>query len=423
VTAAGAAPGALTGTALEAARRRTLLVLVGGVALGSTGHIAATTVSTIAAEDLLGHVALAGAPGAAIVLGATLGFGTLTWLMLRRGRRPGLALGYALSALGGLVATLSVVWRDFPLLLLATLLIGFGNASNQLSRYTAADLVPAHRRAWSIGIVVWAATVGAVVGPATIPVAGDLADLVGLPTLAGPLLAPVVFVGAAALLTLILLRPDPYTLADTSDVPTAGGSGAPLRAILRRPMVVAAVAALVAGQFVMVLIMTMTPVHMTQHGHGLGSVGLVISGHTAGMFALSPVSGRLAQRFGSVPTVLAGAGVLAVSAVMAALAPPDGGNVLFVALFLLGFGWNLGFVAGSAMLSAGVGLADRTRVQGVADALIWSSSAVASLGSGMVLAAAGFASLGVLGLGLVGLATLVVVSRVRRAWAGGPIVR
>jgi MFS family permease len=151
----------------------------------------------------------------------------------------------------------------------------------------------------------------------------------------------------------------------------------------------------------MVLIMTMTPLHMREHGHDLASVGLVISAHTFGMFGLSPISGRLTNRFGSVAVILAGLAVVALSGIMAAIAPPDGGLILLVALFLLGYGWNLGFVAGSALLTTGLSLAERTRLQGLTDALIWSSAAIASLGSGVVVATAGFVSLSLLGAALV----------------------
>jgi MFS family permease len=169
--------------------------------------------------------------------------------------------------------------------------------------------------------------------------------------------------------------------------------------------------ALVAGQFVMVLIMTMTPLHMTDHGHDLAAVGLVLSGHTFGMFGLSPISGRLTDRFGSVPVILAGLAVVALASVLAAIAPPDGGAILFLALFLLGYGWNLGYVAGSALLTHGLSLAERTRVQGLTDGLIWSSAAVASLGSGIVLAYAGYAILGLMGAGLVVVPILLVIAR------------
>jgi MFS family permease len=172
-----------------------------------------------------------------------------------------------------------------------------------------------------------------------------------------------------------------------------------------------AIVALIAGQFVMVLIMTMTPLHMTDHGHDLAAVGIVISGHTFGMFGLSPLSGRLTDRFGSVPIILIGLTTTAASALLAAVAPPDGGAVLFIALFLLGYGWNLGYVAGSTLLTTGLSLAERTRVQGLTDGLIWSSAAVASLGSGLVLAYASYAILGLMGAALVVVPVLLVIAR------------
>jgi MFS family permease len=376
---------------------------VAGVALGSTGHIAAVTVATIVAQDLLGSPTFAGAPGATVVLGAALGAVLLSAFMSRNGRRPGLSLGYAVGVGGALLATLAVLTRSFPLLLLGTLFIGFGNAANQLSRYASADMSPAARRASAIGHVVWASTVGSVIGPWLVPIAGAIALQAGLPALAGPYLVPVLFVGTAAVVSFVFLRPDPYELADDDALPDedARTTRDPVREILRRPGVGAAIVALIAGQFVMTLIMTMTPLHMTQHGHDLGAVGLVLSGHTLGMFALSPISGRLTERFGAVRTIIGGSVVLGVSAVMAAVAPPDGGLVLLVALFLLGYGWNMGFVAGSTMLSERLELHERTRIQGVADALIWSAAAAASLGSGIVMAVAGYTALAILGMGAV----------------------
>ena len=392
-----------------------------GVALGSTGHIAASTVASIAAQHIAGSTAWSGAPGATVVLGAAVGAVTLSQLMVRVGRRAGLATGYGVGVVGALVSTVAVIAGSLPLLLLGTILIGFGNSSNQLSRYVAADLYPADRRASAIGIVVWGSTVGAVVGPNLAAPAGALAVAIGLPELSGAYLVPVVFVGAAAILTVLALRPDPYELADASarhDQPGGDRStAASLAAVLARPNVPVAIVSLVTVQVVMVLIMTMTPLHMTAHGHDLAAVGIVISGHTLGMFGLSPLTGRLTDRLGAIPVILAGMGVSALAAVLAAVAPPDGGVVLFVALFLLGYGWNLGYVAGSALLTHGLSLAERTRIQGLTDGLIWSSAAAASLGSGVVVAAASFATLGLLGAALVVVPTLLVIAR-RSAVAG-----
>lgn len=403
--------------ALAAARRRTRWILFLGVALGSTGHIAAATVAAIVGQELLGEATLAGAPSASVVFGAAVGAVALGWIMSRAGRRAGLTSGYLFGLLGAALAAVAVVTRSFPLLILGTFVIGFGNSSNNLSRYAAADLVEPKRRAVAIGLVVWASTIGGVLGPWLVPISSDMASGLGLPPLAGPYLVPMLFVSVAAMLSFAFLRPDPFALAhDAHERREAGLPAIPVREILARPPVLGAIAALIAGQATMVLIMTMTPLHLTAHNHGLGTVGVVISGHVAGMFALAPVSGWIAQRMGQLPTIFLGTGVLVVASLLAALAPPDSDEVLFVALFLLGWGWNLGFVAGSALLSASVELAERARVQGVADAVIWTTSAAASLGSGAIVAAASFSALGFLGVAIV-LAPVVLLLNRRRAIA------
>ena len=408
---AGAPP--TSPTAAVAARRRILWSLVAGVGLGSTGYILAVTVATIVVADLAGTSVLAGVPGAAIVMGSALGSALLAALMARRGRRIGLVAGYLTGAAGAVIAVVAVVARSLPLLVAAPLLMGFANSASQLSRYTAADMYPLDRRATAIGTVVWGATIGAVLGPNLVSLAGDVAEAAGLPELAGPYLFLVVFALAAALVALLLLRPDPYELADESAQRVPGVAAPPtsIRELLLRPTVAAALTALVVGQVVMVVIMAMTPLHMAAHGHDLAAIGLVISGHTFGMFALSPISGRLTDRLGPATVIFLGLATLATAAAIAAVAPPDGGIVLFMALFLLGYGWNLGFVAGSTLLASGLEIHERTRLEGVTDSLIWSSAALATLTSGAVMAAAGYAALGLLGLALIALPAALLVSR------------
>ena len=315
-----------------------------------------------------------------------------------------------------LVAMAALVMRSFPLFLLGTFLMGSANAANQLSRYTAADMVPIARRASAIGLVVWGATIGAVLGPNLVTIAGGTAESLGLPLLAGAYGLLVLFVGAAGLLTLVTLRPDPYEVAADPEprAPRREGALVPARELLRRPTIAVSIVALIVGQVVMTLLMTMAPLHMTAHGHGVETVGLVLSAHTFGMFALAPLSGRLTDRLGSPTTILLGMATLATSAIIAAAAPPDAEALLVFALFLLGYGWNLGFVAGSAMLAEGLDLRERTRLEGVADALIWSSAAAASLTSGVVVAWAGFATLGLLALALIAVPTVLLLGR-RRA--------
>lgn len=388
---------------LDRLRTRTVRTLLASVALGSTGHIAAITVATVVAADLTATNAWSGVPAAAVVLGAAAGSTLLSRFMAARGRRIGLTLGYLISVVGALIAAGGVIGRSFPVFLAGTVLIGFGNSANQLSRYAAADLYEPSRRATALSLVVWGATVGAVLGPNLVAPAGTLAVAAGLPALAGAYLVPIVFVLPAALLAFVRLRPDPYELADTTDTNerelTPGTTS--LGWLMRRPHVPVAMVALVAGQVVMVLVMTMTPLHMSEHHHGLAAIGFVISAHVFGMYALSPISGRLTDRFGSQPVIFTGLAILAGSATLSALAPPEGGALLLIALFLLGFGWSLGYVAGSALLTTGLSLPERTRLQGLTDALIWSSAAGASLASGVVVAAAGYTTLGLLGAALV----------------------
>jgi MFS family permease len=231
-------------------------------------------------------------------------------------------------------------------------------------------------------------------------------------------MVPAVFVAIAAVMSFMLLRPDPRELADESSVRGVGDAPpARIGVVLRRPSVWLAVLALMAGQAVMMLIMTMTPLHMTDHGHGLTAVGTVISGHVFGMFALAPLSGRLTDRFGPLPIIFAGMLLLLTSAIGAALAPPDSQLLLMAAQFLLGWGWNLGYVAGSSLLTGAVTVAERPRLQGVSDALIWSTSAVASISSGLIVGAWGFATLGMLG------AILVAIVGAALLWGRGVLSR
>lgn len=383
-------------------RRRLHLTLFAISALGSTGYIAAVTVGTLVAADIRGDASLGGVPTAAATVGTAAAAGLLAGLMLRVGRRPALLGGLAIGFLGAVLCIGAVLAGSIPFLLVASALTGFANGVGNLGRYVAADLVPPERRASAVGIVVWGSTIGAVSGPNLVDPAGTLAVAAGLPQLAGAYVVTAGFIGLATLVAFLFLRPEPYALAEpwalagrdaTEPAPAA-------RTILRRPNVLVALVTLVAGQVVMVLIMTMTPVHLDAHGHGLQTVGFVLSAHTFGMFALSPLSGRLTDRFGSIPVIAAGLAVLAVSALLAALAPPDGGVVLGIALFLLGYGWNLGFVAGSALLTRGLAIGERTRIQGLADGMVWSSAAVASLSSGIIVAGASYTALGFLGVAL-----------------------
>lgn len=412
--------GAIDPERLPGLRRRMVWTLFAVSALGTTGYIGAVTAGTLAAAEIGGTAAPGGLPTATSTLGTAAAASLLSFLMLRVGRRPGLLLGILVGIVGAAAALAGVLVASLPLLLAGSALAGFANGAGQLGRYVAADLAAPERRARTMATVVWGSTIGAVGGPNLIAPAGAAAESFGLPPLAGTYLLALVFVGLAWAIAFTFLRPEPYELADPSALAPhpEGTQPSSVAALLRTPPVLVALVTLAVSQVVMVLIMTMTPLHLTDHGHGLATVGIVLSAHTFGMFALSPITGRLVDRFGSPRIIAAGLATLAIAAVIASGAPPDGGAMLTLALFLLGYGWNLCFVAGSAMLTTGLTLGERTRVQGVADGMIWTSAALASLSSGFIVAGASYTVLGLLGVGLLIPPAALLLARGRAAALG-----
>ena len=156
----------------------------------------------------------------------------------------------------------------------------------------------------------------------------------------------------------------------------------------------------------MVIIMAMTPIHIRRAGDDLGTIGLIIAAHTFGMFALSPATGWVADRIGRPRVIIAGHVVLLIAALLAASAQGSDTVLLFVALFLLGVGWNFSFIAGSAYLSEQAPADLRVSLEGVADTVVWTSGAAASLSSGLLFAAAGYAALCFIGAAMVAIPAL-----------------
>ena len=386
----------------ERVRWRLTGTLFGGVALGGTAFLAAGTVAAIVAVQLTGSPSLAGLPSAVAIAGTALGAMLLSVVMRVRGRRPGLALGYALGALGAGVAGAGALRGSFAALLVGSALMGSGNSANQLARYAATDVHPEERRGRVLGWVLWAATIGAVAGPTL----GTLvAEWVG--ALGGAYGVAVVAFALAAGSSLALLRPDPATLAGGSAPGVHPAAEAVGRPSVDGARVRVAVVGLATSQCVMVLLMTMAPVHLDQHGVAVAAVGWVMSSHVLGMYALTPLAGIMVDRLGAPRVLVIGLVVLAASGLAGAAA---GGGALAMAgaMFLLGLGWSCGFVASSGMLAGGGSYAHRARLQGRSDTLVFATAAVASLVSGPLLGAIGYAGLCLVGSVLVLPAALVV---------------
>jgi len=413
---------------VSAVQHRTLRVLVAAQVFGGTGFFIGIAVSAILARDLGGSTALAGLPPAAGVAASAVAAPLLSRLMGRVGRRPGLSLGFALGAVGALVVLLAGLLRNYWLMLAGMTLFGVGNTASLLARYAAVDLSPTARRGRALGAVLLATAVGAIAGPNLAAPAGTLlAPFDALPTVGAFALSAVVS-GVAALVILVWLRPDPLLLARrlgagggvdsaASDEPAPGSSASfrqerPSPAWGRRPALLA-VLAMTTAAVVMVAVMTMTPVHMSDHGLSLSAVGVVISAHVAGMFLPSPLSGWLSDRVGPRPVIAAGGLVLAAAGVLGAVAGAD--SLSFAAgLVLLGLGWNLALVGGSSLITGAVPELERPRLQGNADLAMGLGGATASLSAGPVLATAGFGWLGFVGAALAAALAAVALSPVAR---------
>nr|WP_297414325.1 MFS transporter [uncultured Nocardioides sp.] len=400
-------------------QRRTLSVLVVAQSLGGVGITIGIAVASILAEDLSGSESLAGLAQTGQVLGAALASYLLAHVMGRRGRRTGLTLGYAIGAVGAALAVVAGVVESFALLLVGAAMLGATTAANNQSRYTATDLAKPERRARALSLVVWATTIGAVAGPNLTGVAGRAARQLGIPGLTGPFVFGFVGILAAGVVILVFLRPDPLLVARQAAMARGAGTvvtgtswGRVRKVVRERPAVRAGVAALSLAHGVMIAVMVMTPLHMHHGGAHLQVIGLVISVHVLGMFALAPVVGWAADKFGRPPVLAAGAGVLFLSLLLSGMSPPGASWTIGVGLFLLGLGWSLCTVAASTLLSESSPLDSRTDVQGAADLCMGVTAALAGVVAGIVMDAAGYVALTVFAALLVtGVATAAELAR------------
>jgi len=388
-----------------------LVVLFIAAGINRTGYIAAITVTALAAEDMLDSARWSGLAAAAATLGIAAGTTQVSAYMARVGRRIGYVAAQAVSIAGAALAIVAIQVQTFPLFLIGLFLFGAGASGERLGRYAAADVAPPNRRASAIAWIVFSGTIGGVLGPRLLGPAETRAIALGLEGLAGGFLIGATFIGAGAILIFFLLRPDPLDFAPKTDSDESGVALS-IRPLLRRPVISYGLISLAIGQSVMTMIMAMSPVHIRAAGGGIGTVGLVISAHTLGMFFFSPVTGWLVDKFGPLRVILAGQFLLLIAVTLAAPAAGDDLTLLLPALFLLGLGWNFGFVGGSALVNAATEGAARLRLQGFADAVTWVSSAVAAVSSGLILDARGFSQLAFVG-GLLVLVPLAARLRVK----------
>lgn len=387
---------------LPGLRRRTTAVLIAGQILGGLGVPIGIALAPVLATEVSGSEALSGLAPTASVAGTALLSLPLAALMTARGRRPGLVLAYLIGALGAGLVVLAAVVENFPLLLIGMAAFGAGSSANLQARFAAADLAEPDRRGRAISTVVWATTIGSVLGPNIAAPAGRVFRGGSVPETAGPFVWAAGIFLLAAVVIAVLLRPDPLltarALAPRESVsPRDRSLRAGIAAVRASPMARLALVTVAVSHTAMVSIMVMTPVDLGHHGADLQLIGLVISGHIAGMYAFSPVMGRLSDRIGRPAVIGLAVGLFSLAALLAGTAGDAHGRTA-AGLFVLGLGWSAGMIAGSALLTDSVPQPARAAVQGLSDLTMNAAAGVGGAVAGVIVSRAGYGWLNLAGV-------------------------
>ncbi len=392
--------------------KRTLIIVVLSQMFGGAGLAAGITVGALIAEQMLGTNAFAGLPAALFTLGSAGAALTVGRLSNRFGRRMGLAAGFITGGLGAIGVVFATVLNSVILLFASLLVYGAGTATNLQARYAGTDLATNKQRATAVSIAMVSTTFGAVAGPNLVNVMGNFALSIGVPSLAGPFILSAAAFILAGLVLFIMLRPDPLVIAKTIEAsrqnqPTSGSSVMTAQVENKRGVVVGATI-MVLTQIVMVAVMTMTPVHMRHHGHGLGEIGLVIGFHVGAMYLPSLLTGILVDKIGRTMMAIVAGATLLLAGLTSAIAPGDSVFLLVVALSLLGIGWNFGLISGTALIVDSTEPSTRAKTQGTVDVFIALAGATGGAMSGMVVAGSSYEMLSLAG-GILSLILIPVV--------------
>ena len=384
---------ALTSISVADVQRRSVRTLAGAQLISGLGFAVSVPAGSLLATSIAGSEAVGGFAQTSAVAGAAVLALPMARMALTKGRRVSLSFGFALAAVGALIVITGAVLHNVALVLLGCFFAGVSSAAGYQARYSATDLATDEHRARALSFVVWGSTIGAVLGPNLLGLTGSWGIALGIPQLAGPYVLTAVCMALTVIVLWVLLRPDPYLLS----VQLRGAKGATshrirdgIAHVKRHPRAVLAITAISIGHMAMVMVMVMTPVHMRHVDVSLTIIGLVISVHIAGMYALAPVVGWATDRFGRIQVIFAGVAILLVSCVISGLAPADNAVMLGIGLFLLGLGWSCTLVAGSTMIVDVIPVTERPPVQGLSDLTMNVAGALGGVIAGFIVLGLGY---------------------------------
>jgi MFS family permease len=353
--------------------RKNVLVLAICQMLLGTGRSLLIATAPLIALGIAEDKALATLPQSLVLVGTAAATLPASFLMRRIGRRAGFIIGTLIGGCGGVVDIVAIVHADFWLFSLGTLMFGFLSGFGQLYRFAAADVAAADYKAKAISLVLAGGVVAGFVGPELAKIGKNL-------------IASVEFVGGYAILTtaillssLVLLFLDipPMSRAERSD------TGRPLREIITQPVVIASVTTALIAQGVMNFLMTATPIAMEHVHHLFADTATVIEWHLIGMFAPGFFTGHLVRRFGDLKILLTGL-LLELICIGVALSGVSVFN-FWLAMFLLGLGWNFAYTASTSIVTTAYTPAERAKTEGAMNFLIYGVVSVLSLSSGVTI--------------------------------------
>lgn len=392
--------------------KKNVAVLAVCQALFNSGGVIAIALGGLVGFNLAGDKTLATLPVTMVVGGTALATIPASLLMGKIGRRLGFMLGAGIGTVGGAVAALGIFLGDFAIFCLGSFLLGTYSGFAHYYRFAAADIASAAFKPKAISLVLAGGVAAGYLGP---EIAKYTKDVIPLYAFAGTYMAAAVL-GALSVLLLSFVDVPLPTAAE------AAAGRRPLSVIARQPVFMIAALSGMVGYGFMNLLMTATPLAMTQHYHfHFNLAATVIQWHVIAMFAPSFFTGALIARFGVLNIILAGVAINLVC-VAVALAGVEYEN-FWLSLTLLGLGWNFMYVGGSTLLTECYHPAERAKTQAANDFLVFFTVAVSSLSSGALLHRGGWDTILVLALpwlGLAAIATLVLVIARRRVSPATP---
>ncbi|SCB56669.1 Predicted arabinose efflux permease, MFS family [Rhizobium aethiopicum] len=387
-----------------ATARRNAWILTVAQAFGGANAPIVVSLGGLVGQHLSPDPDLVTLPVSLLNLGLALGTLPAAWVMRRFGRKPGYLLGSTIGVVSGLVAAIGIMLSSFAVFCLGTCLAGFYSSYVQSYRFAATDNITGSESQKAIARVMVGGLIAAIIGPQLVIWTRDA--LPGTP-FAGSFFSQAALAALAFPVLFMLRASAPRTAHGPEHAPER-----PLADILTSSRYLLAIATGVVSYGLMTFVMTASPIAMVGHGHSIDEAALGIQWHILAMYGPSFFTGRLMVRFGKERIAAIGLLLIGGSAAVA-LSGFDIAH-FWISLVLLGVGWNFGFIGATAMVAECHTPAERSKVQGANDFIVFGTVACASFLAGSLLHSSGWETINWIVLPAVALVLVPLVWRAAR---------